>query len=406
MRTKALQLLILLSLVSQSPANSAPILETNPVPGLRLASKLQLASEYEAFFRQHVSKEHFLGAAFVVVSGDQIIHLVTTGHTDTSREQAINENTIFRVASVSKTFAAGLTGVLVTEGQFSWDDPVNQYVPEFRINGDTRQVRIRHLLGQSTGLIPHAYDNLIEDGVSLDKIQDQYRKLSYICTPGQCYSYQNSVFSLIEPVIEKATTKSYAALMEEKIFRPLDMRTASVGYEPFVNSSNHAKPHVLIKKGTWKTVRVLPNYYRIAPAAGVNASALDMGKWLMAQLGSHPEAYKPEVVDILTRPRVKTWREKHRRYWKEMITDAHYGLGWRIYQLGENQLAYHSGWVSGYRADVAWSEQHDLGFAILLNEEANSINELTTKFWEMAFASLAQAEGAENKEMFTATGGL
>jgi beta-lactamase class C len=405
MRTKALQLLILLSLVSQTLADSARPRETNPPPGLNLANKLQLANEYEAFFRQHVSKEHFLGAAFVVVSGDQIIHLVTTGHTDTSREQPINENTIFRVASVSKTFAAGLTGVLVTEGQFSWDDPVNRYVPEFQINGDTQQVLIRHLLGQSTGLIPHAYDNLIEDGVSLDKIQDQYRKLSYICKPGQCYSYQNSVFSLIEPVIEEATTKSYAALMEEKIFRPLDMRTASVGYEPFINNANHAKPHVLIKKGTWKTVRVLPNYYRIAPAAGVNASALDMGKWLMAQLGSNPEVYKPEMVDILTRPRVKTWREKHRRYWKEMITDAHYGLGWRIYQLGENQLAYHSGWVSGYRADVAWSEQYDLGFAILLNEEANSINELTTTFWEMAFASLAPVQDAESEEMLATTGG-
>jgi len=403
MRTKTLQLLILLSLVSQTLADSAPPQKTNPTPVSGLANKLQLANEYETFFRQHVSKEHFLGAAFVVVSGDQIIHLVTTGYTDTSREQPINENTIFRVASVSKTFAAGLTGVLVAEGQFSWDDPVNQYVPEFRINGDTQQVRIRHLLGQSTGLIPHAYDNLIEDGVSLDKILEKYRKLSFICTPGQCYSYQNSVFSLIEPVIEEATAKSYAALMEEKIFRPLDMRTASVGYEPFINNPNHAKPHVLLKKGTWKTVRVLPNYYRIAPAAGVNASALDMGKWLMAQLGSHPDAYKPEVVDTLTRPRVKTWREKHRRFWKEMITDAHYGLGWRIYQLGDNVLAYHSGWVSGYRADVAWSKQYNLGFAILLNEEANSINELTTTFWEMAFASMAPVGDAESKEMFAAT---
>jgi beta-lactamase class C len=145
---------------------------------------------------------------------------------------------------------------------------------------------------------------------------------------------------------------------------------------------------VLIKKGTWKTIRVKPNYYRIAPAAGVNASALDMGKWLMAQLGSNPDVIKPEVIDALTRPRVKTRREKYRRHWKEMLTDAHYGLGWRIYQLGEHRLAYHSGWVSGYRADIAWSEQYDLGFAILLNEEANSINELTTTFWEMAFATL------------------
>jgi beta-lactamase class C len=134
-------------------------------------------------------------------------------------------------------------------------------------------------------------------------------------------------------------------------------------------------------------VRVLPNYYRVAPAAGVNASALDMGKWLMAQLGSHPEVLNPEVIATLTRPRVKTKREIYRRHWKKLLTEAHYGLGWRIYQLGEHQIAYHSGWVSGFRADVAWSEEHDLGFAILLNAEANSINELTTTFWEMAFTS-------------------
>lgn len=375
-RTKTLVLPLLLSLLFQAPA------------AFPSSPELTLANEYEVFFRQHIKKEKFLGAAFVVVSGGQIIHLVTAGHTDTSRKQAIDKNTTFRVASVSKTFAAGLSGILVTEGQFAWDDPVNRYVPDFRIKGDSRQIRIRHLLGQSTGLMPHAYDNLIEDGVAVNKIQDQYRKLSYICSPGHCYSYQNSIFSLIEPVMVKATSSSYASLMEEKIFRPLDMKTASVGYEPFINNPNHAKPHVLIKKGTWKTIRVKPNYYRIAPAAGVNASALDMGKWLMAQLGSNPDVIKPEVIDALTRPRVKTRREKYRRHWKEMLTDAHYGLGWRIYQLGEHRLAYHSGWVSGYRADIAWSEQYDLGFAILLNEEANSINELTTTFWEMAFATL------------------
>lgn len=376
MRTKTLILPLLLSLFFQAPT----VFSSSP--------ELKLASDYESFFRRHIKQEKFLGATFVVVSTNQIIHLVTTGHTDTSRKQQIDKNTTFRVASISKTFAAGLTGILVAEGQLSWDDPVNRYVPDFHINGDSRQILIRHLLGQSTGLMPHAYDNLVEDGLAINKIQDQYRKLTYICSPGQCYSYQNSIFSLIEPVIEEVTSSSYAALMEEKIFQPLDMKTASIGYQPFINDPNHAKPHVLIKKGQWKTIRVKPNYYRIAPAAGVNASTLDMGKWLMAQLGSHPDIIKPEMVDTLTRPRVKTRREKYRRHWKKMLTDAHYGLGWRIYQLGQHQIAYHGGWVSGYRADVAWSRKYNMGIAILLNEEANSINKLTATFWEMAFASL------------------
>lgn len=392
MRTIGLRLTAFLSLVFQL----TPLCASPP--------ELQLAEDYDTFFRKHITQENILGAAFVVVSGERIIRIGTIGHTDTSTSRAIDENTAFRVASVSKTFAASLAGLLVTEGEFSWDDPVTRYVPDFRINGDSNQVRIRHLLGQSTGLIPHAYDNLIEDGVDMERILQQFRKLSYICSPGHCYSYQNSVFSMIEPVIEQVTSQSYEKLMEQKIFRPLDMRTASVGFEAFVGNPNHAKPHVLIRKGTWKTVPVLPNYYQVAPAAGVNASAMDMGKWLRAQLGSHPEVLKPEIIDTLTRPRVKTRREFYRRHWKDLLSGAHYGLGWRIYQLGEHRIAYHSGWVSGFRADVAWSKEHDLGFAVLLNAETNSINELTTTFWEMAFASLGPVRRQNAKKALVAAG--
>ena len=392
MRIETRQLIAFIGLIFQL----APLFASAP--------EQQLANDYEAFFRANITQQKILGAAFVVVSSDRVIRIGTFGHTDTSKSRAINENTAFRVASVSKTFAAGLAGVLVTEGELQWDDPVTRYVPNFRVKGDSSQVKIRHLLGQSTGLMPHAYDNLIEDGVAMDRIQQQFSKLSYICSPGHCYSYQNSVFSLIEPVIEEATSQSYASLMEQKIFRPLDMKTASVGYEAFVSNPNHAEQHVLVRSGSWKTVKVLPNYYRVAPAAGVNASALDMGKWLMAQLGGHPEVLKPELIDTLTQPRVKTRREIYRRHWKHMLTEAHYGLGWRIYQLGEHRIAYHSGWVSGFRADVAWSEEHDLGFAILLNAESNGINELTTTFWSMAFSSLESAANPDKHKLLAATG--
>jgi len=348
------------------------------------AAEQELARQFTAYFNQRVIEDNVTGAAFAVATPEGLVEIGTAGYTDTSHKHAINENTIFRIASVSKTFAAGLAGVLVSEGEFGWDDQVVSYVPDFRINGDAGKVRIRHVLGQSTGLIPHAYDNLIEDGVPLERIQQQYRKLTYICSPGHCYSYQNSIFSLIEPVIETTTRRSYTELMNEKIFEPLDMRTASVGYDSFVGNPNHAKPHVK-SRGQWKTVRVKPNYYRVAPAAGVNASALDLSKWLTAQMGGNPEVIRPEVIETLTRPRVKTTRDKRRKYWRDMLSDAHYGLGWRVYRLGENKIAYHSGWVSGYRADIAWSEEFGIGIAVLMNVEGSSISEITTKFWQMAF---------------------
>ncbi len=346
-----------------------------------------LAGEFDAWFHQELREDNVLGAAFAIVSREGIIRIGTGGYTDTGRKQAINEDTAFRLASVSKTFAAELTALMVQDGRLRWDDPVTMYLPGFHIKGDASKIHIRDLLGQSTGLVPHAYDNLIEEGLSAAEIQSRLANLSLVCVPGECFSYQNSVFSLIEPVVEKVAANSYANLIDQRIFKPLHMDTASVGYDAFMANSNRAEPHVL-RNGQWKTIPVLPNYYRVAPAAGVNASVRDMAKWLMAQLGANPVVIAPQMVSIVTTPRVRTPRDMYRKEWRRILTDAHYGLGWRVYQIGNEQIVYHSGWVAGYRADVAWSASHNIGIAVLMNVESTSINKLTTRFWELAFARL------------------
>jgi beta-lactamase class C len=394
MKTRTLSVLGITCLCLQA----APVF---PSSDTQLAAEQELASRFAAYFSSQFTKTGITGAAFAVASPEGTVRIGTAGYTDTSQSRHIDENTTFRVASVSKTFAAGLTALLIRDGNFSWEDPVTTYVPGFRINGDTAKVQIQHVLGQSTGLIPHAYDNLIEDGVSIERIQEQYRNLAYICSPGECYSYQNSIFSLIQPVIENTTRQSYADLMQDRIFRPLDMRTASVGYGPFINNPNHASPHVK-SRDRWKTVTVKPNYYRVAPAAGVNASVADMGKWLTAQMGGNPAVIDPDAVAWLTRPRVKTVRDTQRKFWRDMVSDAHYGLGWRVYQLGSHEIIYHSGWVSGYRADIAWSEEHKIGIAILMNVEDNSISELTTTFWQMAFDMLEPVTPVPHKGLVAA----
>lgn len=348
-------------------------------------SMLDIAKEYEVFFRELIKERNYPGAAFVIVTRDEILHIATAGHTTADRKQAIDTQTAFRLASVSKTFAAEIVGLLVEDGSLSWDDPVIRYVPTFKINGDTSQIRIHHLLGQSTGLTPHAYDNLLEHGKSMDTIWQRMTDLPYVCAPGKCFSYQNSVFSLVDPLVKQATSLSYEDQVEQRIFKPLNMNTASIGYDAFINNPNHAEPHAR-RSGRWKTLPVQKNYYRAAPAAGVNASILDMGKFVQAQLGSHPEVLSADMLDNLQKPRVKTRREMHRKQWKTMLSSAHYGLGWRIYQLGDEQLVYHGGWVSGFRADVAFSPKHDIGIVVLLNAESSGISELTTRFWRMALA--------------------
>jgi len=346
-------------------------------------SLLQVTADYEIFFRQLISDRDYPGAAYAIVSRDRILKMVTVGHTTVDGRRPIDPQTVFRLASVSKPFAAVLVGLLVEEGTLNWDDPVTRFVPAFKIDGDVTRIRIQHLLGQSTGLVPHAYDNLLEDGKSMDSIWRKMSDLPYLCEPGSCYGYQNSVFSLVDPLVSKATNVDYESLLKQRIFEPLDMTTASLGFDAFINNPNRAEPHTR-RNGRWKTVKVNRNYYRAAPAAGVNASILDMSKWVQAQLGNRPEILSSEMLGNLSKPRIETRRELYRKQWKRLLSEAHYGLGWRVYQLGDEQLVYHGGWVSGFRADVAFSPQRGIGIVVLLNAESSGISELTTRFWQMA----------------------
>lgn len=380
-----LSLACCLILLSPAASVAGPIPDQAPGQVPDHAGHQALADEFAEFFKAEFALENLVGGAFAVVSRDGILSSGSFGYTDTSHNQTVNQDTVFRIASVSKTFAAGLTAQLVADGSIAWTDPVNRYVPGFHIKGDTSKIRIEDLLGQSSGLISHAYDNLIEDGVPTDQIYLRLAELPYTCPPGSCYSYQNSVFSLIQPVVESVTSSSYESLIEQRIFKPLDMRTASVGYESFLANSNRAQPHVKTN-GLWQTTEILPNYYRVAPAAGVNASITDMSKWLGAQLGAVPGVLESKAQGTLIQPRVKTPGELQRREWGKMLSDAHYGLGWRVYQLGDRQIAYHSGWVKGYVADIAYSPSEGIGVTVLLNAETSSISRFTTKFWQLADA--------------------
>ncbi len=343
-----------------------------------------IAKNYEVFFRDYIEQENYPGAAFAIVSREKMIYIATLGHTTAARKSAINRDTVFRLASVSKPFAAELVGMLVEDGKLDWNESVNHYLPEFKIAGDTSQIKLHNILGQSTGIIPYAYDNLLEANISMDKIWRRMADLPFVCKPGSCYAYQNSLYTLVDPIVSRSMATSYPSLIEQRIFKPLGMKTASLGYKAFINNPNRAKPHIR-SRGNWKTVAVKQNYYNAAPAAGVNASIMDMARWLQAQLGSNPDVISSELIKKVSQPRVVTRRDKYRKEWESILKQSHYGLGWRVYDLGSETLVYHGGWVSGFRADIAFAPDRNIGIVVLLNAESSGISKLTTQFWKMLF---------------------
>lgn len=354
-------------------------------------SLAELVADFDQYYAAKLKEHNIPGAAYAIVQGNKIIATAGFGVRQLGRKEPVDPYTVFRLASVSKTFAGSLSSILEAEGHFSWDDKLVDYVPDFSFKTKkyNSQLKLKHLLSQSTGVMPNAYDNLIEANVPLEKILPQFSKIDPLCPPGQCYGYQNVLFSLIDQVIQKTTGKTYAEQLQERIITPLQLPTASVGLAGFFSTENRAMPHVRAR-GKWYPTKVAESYYHFSPAAGVNASAIDLGYWLIAQLGHNPAVLSDELLAGITAKQVKTRRDLRRKEWRRYLTDAHYAMGWRVYQFGQDELIYHGGWVQGYRAEIAYSREHQIGLVMLMNAESNLINELGTYFWSGVLTAIHQ----------------
>ncbi|WP_239473291.1 serine hydrolase domain-containing protein [Shewanella algidipiscicola] len=374
-----------------SPARLSAYDASNTV---KASAYLDVAENFNHQFHRELKNNKVPGGAMVIVQGDKIITLTTFGKRSKDSSEKVNADTVFRLASISKTFAGTLASLLVHEHGLSWQQPIVTYVPKFRLSDpkQSQQITLGHIVGQSSGLMPNSYDNLINANVQLDKVINQFAKLTPICNPGVCYSYQNIAFSFIQQAIEQESGQPYDELINQRLFTPLAMDTASIGFTAFNDAVNRAEPHIKTRSG-FKRVKVKPNYYQLAPAAGVNASIKDISKWLIANMGYRPDVLPMRVIEDITTPGVRSTKELRRRDWRAYLDDAHYGKGWRIYQFEGQRLIYHAGWVAGYVAEIAYSPELKLGMAILLNGESRVVSELSAHFWHQVF-SLHNHKGA------------
>jgi beta-lactamase class C len=342
----------------------------------RASAQTPLApADYIDRFEQRLSAAadsgDFVGLAVAVVDQGEIVLLKTFGDTVYDGEERVSADTVFRLASVSKGFSATLVGKLAEEGRLSWGDPISTYQPKFKLKTTTatNAVTLENIASHRVGLPRNAYDGYLESGESVEKILDRTSKLDLICKPGDCYSYQNISYSLLADAVEKVEGRKFDEVMEERIFTPLGMETASVGLDRLRASRSWARPHSRRRSSSpWRAFEPNDDYYRVAAAGGLNASILDMVQWTRAQLGYAPDVVDPELRETVQSPRVDTPYEYRKLRWmRGRLKDTDYALGWRVYDYAGERLITHAGGVAGYRAVVALLPERDLGFAVLWN---------------------------------------
>ncbi|EQD40834.1 beta-lactamase, partial [mine drainage metagenome] len=318
---------------------------------------------------QVMARNDVAGIATAVIVDDKVRWQRTLGYADAATGAKVTPHTVFRIASLSKAFASALTGLLVQDGTFGWNTRIEQALPFFMLKNAeyARSATIADILSQRLGLPHNAYDNVMEDNGRYPELVRKLDEVEPICPPGDCYSYQNVAFSLIGDVVYAETGDFYYHQVEKRLFLPLGMRTATYGREALEASKSWARPHWL-DRGRWVPFQPREAYYRLAPAAGVNASLDDLEKWLIAQMGGDPRVLSPHLLHVLHTPLVETPSERWATPWRRArLRNAQYALAWRVYDYAGHRLIFHAGAVQGYRAMIGFFPDLHVGMVILWN---------------------------------------
>ena len=376
---------VLLSCNQQNETLPKPIQPATLVEAID-HNALELSKQYDAYFLNEMKLQRGVGAAVALVKDGKIILTKGYGLRNAQHKDSVNTNTVFRIGSLSKGFTGVLAGILAQQHYLNLDDKVTKWLPDFKLKdrAQTNRVEIWHLLSHTTGLPYHAYTNLIEEGYDLDKIVNEYFPKSPVCgKEGVFYAYQNAAFSLTGTIMAKATGQSFSDLMYQRIFRPSNMALASCDYNSMVNNENKAVPHQW-SGWNWVPGQVSEEYYNVAEAGGINASIGDMAKWLQVLLGTKPEIIQNEVLNTIFNPVVKTGKE--RRILGNWIDrdSASYALGWRVLERNSDTIIYHSGYVNGYRGEIAFDRKRNIGICVLFNGQVPLAGTCVPDFFEMA----------------------
>ena len=311
-----------------------------------------------------MQQSQMTGMAMAVVIDGQIVFAKGYGETLRGSGENVTADTIFRWASISKSVAANILLSLSEDGHFTLEDYAEPLAPSLKLPKARDRINLLHLLSHQIGLVRNANDVKIEDGLGAIEARQALQDLPYLCPPTQCHSYQNVTFDASAEISERVTGKPYARLVKERLFRPLAMQSASVGYQGLVKAKSWARPH---NRFGIAFSKVKPNYYNLPAAAGVNSSVKDLAKWMIAHMPDHSKFPQSRLM-ALHHPYVATPREQrfmNRRF--KALQMAHYGLGWRIYDYHGHKIIGHRGGVQGYRSLALFDPEKNAGIAMMWN---------------------------------------
>lgn len=192
-------------------------------------------SVIDSIYKKHALDNHFPAISFGVVADGQLIYKNSYGYTDVEKKIPSSSSSLFRIASMSKSFTCMAILKLRDEGKLNLDAPAYLYIPELKNlkypTADAPPISIRHLMTHGAGF---PEDNPWGDRQLADSEKDLLefigKQISFSNPPGIAYEYSNLGFALQGKIITKVSGMRYQDYIKKYIFEPLGMKTTTYEY--------------------------------------------------------------------------------------------------------------------------------------------------------------------------------
>jgi CubicO group peptidase (beta-lactamase class C family) len=364
---------------AQSPRPADDNAMASPTDPQRVAKLRTAFPEIDSLMRAFAERSKVPGVAYGIVVDGQLAHAGTAGYRELASRSPVDTGTVFRIASMTKSFTAVAILQLRDEGKLSLDDPAERYVPELATlrypTTDSPKITIRHLLSHSTGF---PEDNPWGDRQLADTDEEMAemmrRGIPFSTSPGTNYEYSNYGFAILGRIVANVSGMPYPRYISEHVLKPLGMTSTTL-------ESAEVPPARLAhgyrwQDGKWLEEEQLPDG-AFGPMGGMLTSIADLSRWVGFMLDAWPprdgaddgplaRASRREMQQVVRYNGASAVRDKETGELSLSAGGYGYGLGVRSTCLFQTVVS-HTGGLPGFGSIMLWLPDYGVGIVGLGN---------------------------------------
>jgi CubicO group peptidase (beta-lactamase class C family) len=284
-----------------------------------------------------------------------------------------DKDTVYRLASMSKSFITASVMMLAERGQLSIDSPVVQYMPDFKLKDEerTKKIAIRDIMSHRSGLPRHDITLFLRESLSLEQMAGIAAGLEPAWGLGERFHYQNHMFGVLSVLVQRVSGMPWQEFVERNIFKPLGMTRSYTRFNEYVKvDGNYARP--MMSLFGLNVPAKSEDVTNCGASGSISASAADVIKWLKAHLKNGDGLFSESSAKEIHGPQTPIRPKEFTPYDLPGVEDRYYGFGWFNELYKGVRIVHHGGAVGGFRPFMAFADGQDLGVAVLVNQGGTS----------------------------------